>query len=64
MSCGTRMSAARHTFSTWKALRSLQQKSALGFGIVVVLDGVLQKRVQPLDLLNCIVSPPSTTGFI
>ena len=36
----------------------------LGFGGVVVLDGVLQKRVQPLDLLNCIVSPPSTTGFI
>ncbi len=36
----------------------------LGFGGVVVLDGVLQKRVQPLYLLNRIVSPPSTTGFI
>ena len=35
----------------------------LGLGVVVVLNGVLQKRVQP-DLLNCIVSPPSTTGFI
>ena len=31
---------------------------------VVVLDGVLQKSIQPLDLLNRIVSPPSTTGFI
>ena len=36
----------------------------LGLGGVVVLDGVLQKRVQPLYLLNRIVSPPSTTGFI
>ena len=30
--------------------------AAFGLGGVVVLDGILQKRVQPLDLLNRIVS--------
>ena len=36
---------------------------ALGFGGVVVLDGVLQKRVQPLDRLNRIVSLSKSSYF-
>ena len=36
----------------------------LGLGGVVVLDGVLQKRVQPLYLLNRIVSLRNRAGSV